>query len=177
MRRWTTREGATRTLEIGLGYGVAALFVCEALLLNGDGARHVTLDPHQETRFGRIGLQLLEEAGVLELVELHAEESQIALPRLLAAGERFDLAVVDGNHRFDGVFVDLVYLARLVRPGGIVFVDDYQLPSVARAVSFFLTNRDWKVEEISTDDDLHHWGVLRTSPSPDERPYDDFVDF
>ncbi len=53
----------------------------------------------------------------------------------------FDLAFVDGsNHRFDALFVDLYYLGRLVRPGGIVFLEDYQLPALARAASFFLTN-------------------------------------
>ena len=94
-----------------------------------------------------------------------------------ATGRRFDLAFVDGNHRFDGVFVDLVYLGRLVRPGGIVFVDDYQLPAVARAASFFVTNLGWTIEEVSTADEHHHWAVLRTSAAPDTRRFDDFVDF
>jgi len=31
---------------------------------------------------------------------------------------------VDGNHRFDAVFVDLYYLGRLLRPGGVMFLDD-----------------------------------------------------
>jgi hypothetical protein len=64
------------------------------------------IDPFQETRFADRGLHVLEEAGVLELVEYHPDESQIVLPRLLAEGRRFDLAFVDGNHRFDAVFVD-----------------------------------------------------------------------
>jgi predicted O-methyltransferase YrrM len=105
------------------------------LLVNADPtARHVALDPYQATRFADCGLQFLEETGVAEMVELHVEESQIALPRFLGEARRFHLAFVDGNHRFDGVFVDLVFLGRLVRAGGIVFVDDYQLPAVARGV-------------------------------------------
>jgi predicted O-methyltransferase YrrM len=112
-----------------------------------------------------------------ELVEFHAEESQVALPRFLTEGRRFDLAFVDGNHRFDAVFLDLVYLGRLVRAGGIVFLDDYQLPAVARAASFCVTNMGWKSEEVSAADDLHQWAVLRTSHLPDTRPYDYYVDF
>jgi len=78
---WVVREDATRTIEVGLGYGISALFVCEALLSNGDpAARHVVLDPYQATRFANCGLQVLDEAGVASLVEHHAEESQIALP-------------------------------------------------------------------------------------------------
>ena len=179
LRGWILREGATETIEVGLGYGVSALHVLEGLLANADPAapRHVVIDPHQATRFSDCGLQFLEEAGVAGMVEHYAEVSETALPRLLGEGRSFDLAFVDGNHRFDGVFVDLFYLGRLVRPGGIVFLDDYQLPAVARAASFFASNLGWTLEEVSAPDDLHRWAVLRTSAVPDARPYDHFVDF
>jgi predicted O-methyltransferase YrrM len=172
------REHAGQTIEVGLGYGISALHICEALAENGAGdASHLAVDPHQATRFANVGLQLLEDAGLRHMVELHAEESQIALPRLLADGRRFDLAFVDGNHRFDGVFLDLVYLGRLVRPGGIVFVDDYQLAAVERAAAFCVTNLGWRIEEASAADDLHGWAALRTAEGPDTRPFDHFVEF
>lgn len=178
LRAWVGRERARQTIEIGLGYGISALFVCEALVAAGDaGARHVAIDPYQATRFGNCGLQVLADAGLSELVEVHALESQVVLPRLLSQGRSFDLAFVDGNHRFDGVFLDLAYLGRLLRPGRIVFLDDYQLPAVARAVRFFLTNLGWTLEETSAQDQLHHWAVVRTADSPDRRPFDDYVDF
>jgi Methyltransferase domain len=110
-------------------------------------------------------------------VEFHAAESQIALPRFVSEGRRFDLAFVDGNHRFDGVFLDLVYLGRLLPPGGIVFVDDYHLASVARAAAFCLTNLGWTLEEASTAEPRHHWAVLRISQRPDTRSFDDYADF
>ena len=178
LREWVLREGAGRTIEIGLGYGISALYICEGLLENADPTtRHVTIDPYQATRFSDCGLQFLEEAGVAEMVEHHAEESHIALPRFLDGARSFDFAFVDGNHRFDGIFVDLVYLGRLVRPGGIVFLDDYQLPAVARAVSFFAGNLGWTLEEVSAADGIHQWAVLRTSAVPDTRPFDYYVDF
>jgi hypothetical protein len=40
------------------------------------GTRHVTIDPYQAGRFANCGLQFLEEAGVIDLIEYHAEESQ-----------------------------------------------------------------------------------------------------
>jgi predicted O-methyltransferase YrrM len=163
LRARVMRESATRTIEIGLGYGMSALFICEGLLKNGAAfARHVVIDPHQPTRFGNCGLQFLEEAGVADMVEHHGEGSQIVLPRFLGEGRRFDLAFVDGPHRYDAVFVDLYYLGRLVRAGGIVFVDDYQLPAVAAAISFFTRNRDWAIEDVSAPDQHHQWAVLRT---------------
>ena len=178
LRDCVVRERAARTIEVGLGYGISALFICDGLLTNGAaGSRHVAMDPHQDTRFANCGLQFLDEGGVADMVEFYAAESQVVLPRLLEDRRRFDLAFVDGNHRFDGVFVDLVYLGRLIRPGGVVFVDDYQLPAVARATSFFVANVGWTVEQVSAADELHQWAVLRTSPVADTRRFDDFVDF
>jgi predicted O-methyltransferase YrrM len=178
IRSWVIREAAARTIEIGLGYAISALFVCEGLLATGHpDARHVVIDPNQLTAFARCGLQFLDEAGVRELVEHHAGESQTVLPGLLNEGRRFDLAVVDGNHRFDAVFVDLYFLGRLLRPGGIVFVDDYHLAGIARAVSFFVANLGWLLEEVSTAEDRHHWAVLRTNVEPDTRPFTYFADF
>lgn len=178
LRNWVCREGAAQTIEIGLGYGISTLFMCEGLVANGHAdARHVAIDPFQATRFADCGLQFLHEAGVAPIVDHHAEESQIALPQFLAEGRRFDLAFVDGNHRFDAVFLDLYYLGRLVRRGGILILDDYQLPGIARAAAFFLTNLGWTVEEVSEPDDVHRWAVLRTSTVEDARPYKYFVDF
>jgi len=178
LRDWVTREGAIHTIEIGLGYAISTLFICEGLVMNGAGeAHHVALDPYQATYFANCGVQVLEEAGVGGLVECHVEESQIALPRFLGEGRTFDLAFVDGNHRFDRVFLDLIYLGRLVRRGGIVFVDDYQLPAIRRAASFCLTNLGWRLEEVSAADNLHQWAVLRTSVVPDARTFHDYVDF
>jgi hypothetical protein len=43
---WIAREGATQTIEIGLGYGISVLFIGEALLASGnESALHVVLDP------------------------------------------------------------------------------------------------------------------------------------
>ena len=175
---WVVSEKATTTIEVGLGYGISALFICDALCTNDvSAAEHVAIDPNQSTRFADCGLQFLEDAGLRDIVEFIPEDSLLALPRLLGEGRTFDLAFVDGNHRFDGVFVDLVYLGRLVRPGGIVFLDDYQLPAVARAASFFVTNLGWTIEEVSAPHGQHQWAVLRTATAPDTRPFKYFVDF
>lgn len=178
LRDWVIREGALHTIETGFGYGISTLYICQGLLsTGGSDALHVAIDPYQESRFRNCGLQVLREAGVAGLVVHYAEESQFVLPRLLGEGRRFDLAFVDGNHRFDWVFVDLFYLGRLLRPGAVVFIDDYQLPGVARAAAFFLKNRGWTSELVSSDDDLHHWALLRTSETLDTRPFTYFVDF
>jgi predicted O-methyltransferase YrrM len=182
---WVRKEDARQTFETGLGFGISALFFCEGLLENGPDGRHVAVDPFQfsglpshRTTYAGVGLQILEEAGVRDLVEFHAEESQIVLPRLLAEGRRFDLAFLDGNHRFEGVFLDLIYAGRLLKSGAIVFVDDTQLAGVRRAVDFCVANLGWVIEAEGKEGDIHEWTVLRTGPSDMFlRPIDEFVDF
>jgi predicted O-methyltransferase YrrM len=131
-------EGAQRTIEVGLALGMSALFLCQAVLPR-DG-RHVAVDPFQAESWNGAGLRTLREAGVEELVEVIEEESQLALPRLVAEGREFDLAFVDGDHRFEGVFLDLYFMTRLVRPGGVVVVDDMWMPAVRTAVAYVERN-------------------------------------
>lgn len=177
LRDWVIREKPTHTIEIGLAYGVSALYICEGLLVAGsENSKHLVIDPFQ-TGFKNHGLQLLQDAGVGDLIEFHAEESQILLPRLLGMERKFEFAFVDGSHLFERVFLDLVYLGRLVKPGCIVFVDDYQLPAIARAVSFCITNLKWVMEELSAPDEEHQWVVLRLPRETVSRNFRDFIEF
>jgi len=178
LRAWVRREAAASTIEVGLGYGISALFICDGLLANRHrNAWHVALDPNQSAGFSDVGLQVVDEAGAAGMLEFHSERSEIALPRFLSSGRSFDLAFIDGNHRFEGVFLDLMYLGRLVRGGGVIVLDDYQLPSVKTAVRFCLSNLGWGLEEEGAADELHHWAVLRTPDAPRERNFDHFIDF
>lgn len=183
LRGWVHKEGALQTLETGLGYAISTLFICEGLLANGSSGRHVAADPYQfntlrpGTTYAGVGLQTLEDAGVRDLVEFYEEESQIVLPRLLGEGRRFDLDFIDGNHRFEGVFLDLIYTGRLLKESGIVFVDDTQLQGVRRAVDFCVANLGWVAEEAGEEGIHREWLVLRTgSPAVFHRPFMEFVD-
>jgi predicted O-methyltransferase YrrM len=180
LRDWIVRERAIDSIEIGLAYAFATLHIVGGLLTNAGAARtvrHTAIDPFQSSSFVSLGREHLAEADVADLVEIHEEESQLVLPRMVAEGRSFDFAFVDGNHRFDRVFLDIVYLGRLLRPGSVAFVDDVQLRAIARSVEFLTTNRDWTVEERSDADPEHHWAVLRTPEHPDDRGFADFVDF
>lgn len=174
LRDWVLREKASQTIEIGLAFGFSTLHVCEGLVLNGNpDARNVSIDPNQLTGYASVGLRVLQDAGVAHLVEYHDKESQLLLPQFLKEGRCFDFAFIDGNHRFDYVFVDLFFLRRLVRRGGVVVLDDYNLPGVRRAVSFFVTNIGWNIEDTVND----RLVVLRTATTPDERDFSYFVEF
>ena len=138
LRDLAIAEAAERTIEVGLALGMSALFLCQALLPRG--GRHVAIDPFQRESWNGAGLRTLRDAGVNELVEVIEEESQLALPRLVAERREFDLAFVDGDHRFEGVFLDLYFMTRLVRPGGLVVVDDMWMPAVRTAVAYVERN-------------------------------------
>jgi predicted O-methyltransferase YrrM len=137
-------ERAETVIEVGLAYGRSALAIGEALVTADRPApRHLIVDPFQETVWSGAGWQALRSAGLEPIAELITEWSSIALPRLVAEGFVADAAFVDGSHRFHEVFVDLYFLRKLVRPGGLVILDDTDAPSVGTAVRYFERNLDW----------------------------------
>ena len=137
-------ERARTVVEVGLAYGSSALAIGEALLtVGGPQARHLVIDPFQAEAFGNVGWDLLRSAGLDTIASLIAEPSSIALSRLAAAGFVADAAFVDGSHRFHEVFVDLYFLRKVVRPGGLVVLDDDWTPSVRTAVRYYERNLGW----------------------------------
>ncbi|HKP21835.1 MAG TPA: class I SAM-dependent methyltransferase [Thermoleophilaceae bacterium] len=150
LRDLVMREGATRTIEVGLALGMSALFFCEAI--GGREGRHVAVDPFQAASWNGAGLRTLRDAGVEDLVEVIEEESQLALPRLVAEGREFDLGFIDGDHRFDAFFLDLYYMTRLVRPGGLIVADDMWMPSIRVAVAYATKNLGLALEPDALPD-------------------------
>lgn len=136
-------EHAGVVVEIGLAYGSSALAIAEALAAQENpGARHLIVDPFQHL-FHDAGWEAIAPARQAGLSTLVRERSQLVLPRLVAQGLVADAAFVDGSHRFHNVFVDLFYLREIVRPGGLIVLDDCHWPSVATAVRYFELNTGW----------------------------------
>ena len=73
-----------------------------------------------EPRFGR-------NAAKLNFTALATRKgfSTYELPRMLEAGEAFDLIYIDGSHTAWAVGVDLAYCAAMLRVGGMMVLDDY----------------------------------------------------
>jgi predicted O-methyltransferase YrrM len=138
LSRLALTERAARTIEVGLALGMSALFLCQAVLERG--GRHVAVDPYQHESWNGAGLRTLREAGVEDMVEVIQEESQLALPRLVQEGREFDLAFIDGDHRFESVFLDIYFMTRLVRPRGLIVVDDMWMPAARLAVAYVERN-------------------------------------
>jgi predicted O-methyltransferase YrrM len=137
-------ERAATVVEVGLAYGSSALAIGEALLTVDSGhPRHIVIDPFQQQAYADVGWNLLREAGLDSIATLVATPSSLALPALIADAVVADAAFVDGSHRFHEVFVDLYFLRKIVRPGGLVVLDDDWTPSVRTAVRYYERNLGW----------------------------------
>jgi predicted O-methyltransferase YrrM len=139
-------EGVGTVVEVGLAYGRSALAIGEALVA-GAARRplHVIIDPLQATEWSNVGWRMLRSAGLDPTARLVLQPSSMALPQLVGEGLTADAAFVDGSHRFHEVFVDLCFLRKIVRPGGIVVLDDHWWPSVRTAERYFELNMGWRV--------------------------------
>ncbi|MFJ9927870.1 class I SAM-dependent methyltransferase [Streptomyces misionensis] len=145
LRDLLVSEGAGKVVEIGLAYAASALAIGEALLTVGaPSPRHVVIDPFQQSEYANVGWNLLCSARLDSIARLVPGPSSIALPRLLGEGFVADAAFVDGSHRFHEVFVDLYFLRKIVRPGGLVVIDDDWWPSVHTAVRYYERNTGWQ---------------------------------
>jgi predicted O-methyltransferase YrrM len=157
-------------IEVGLAYGSSALAIGEALCsTSGTDAAHIIIDPFQAASYDNVGWDALTAAGLAAQTTLLKEPSSIALARLSADGFTADAAFVDGSHRFHEVFVDLYFLRKLVRPGGLIILDDAEWPSVATALRYFDRNLGWQSAPMA--------GRLTARRLPDEAFEPDFTDF
>ena len=137
---------AKASLEIGLAYGISALFICDALAVV-PGARHTVVDLAQFDLnvWGGAGIDDLKLAGYGDLVGLHDKPSHLILPKLESEGRKVDFAFVDGAHTFDFVLVDFFSVDRILNVGGIVAFDDCWMPSVKKALRYILSNRSYRL--------------------------------
>jgi len=139
-------ERAETVVEVGLAYASSALAIGEALVTIGSPRpRHIVIDPFQHSAWSGVGWELLASAGLDAVASLLLAPSSIALPQLVSEGVSADAAFVDGSHRFHEVFTDLYFLRRIVRPGGLIVVDDDWTPSVRTAVRYYEINLGWSV--------------------------------
>jgi predicted O-methyltransferase YrrM len=137
-------EGAETVVEVGLAYASSALAIGEALIsLDPPHPRHIVIDPFQECTWSNVGWESLRSAGLDSIATLMLTPSSIALTQLATEGLIADAAFVDGSHRFHEVFVDLYFLRKIVRPGGLIVMDDNWALSVRTAARYYEQNLGW----------------------------------
>lgn len=157
------------SLEVGLAYGVSALYICDALTKVG-AKKHYLVDPNQTAEWDSIGISNLHAAGFQSLVELREQMSHTALPQLCNEGVKIDFAFIDGWHVFDQVIVDFFFIDKLLPIGGVVAFDDSNWPGVRKALRFIVKNRNYEVIGCSNSPpsrkDRLAQALQRVTPAP-----------
>lgn len=139
-------EAVASVVEVGLAYASSALAIGEALVVvDSPEPRHVVIDPFQADVWDGVGWDLMRSAGLESIATLLLAPSSIALPQLTSEGFSADAAFVDGSHRFHEVFLDFYFLRKIVRPGGLIVIDDHYKPSVRAAAHYYERNLGWTV--------------------------------
>lgn len=142
-----------KTIEIGMAYGLSSVAICQAHTDRGSGS-HIAIDPSQSTKWKSIGKLNVAKAGLAQRLRVMEESSVTALPKLLAQGEKFTLAFIDGCHLFDYTLLEFFYLDMLLEVGGAIVFDDLWMPSIRKTVSFVLKNRAYEILPLKSKSGL-----------------------
>jgi hypothetical protein len=138
------RYDSPRLVETGAG-ATTLLFCC----LNPGGLTSIA--PNAELRDRIVG-EARERAITFDRLRYFCERSEVALPRMAAEGDRFDVGLLDGSHNWPTVFVDFCYVNIMMPAGGTLFVDDIHLYSVCQL--YLLLRHQQEFEHVAVDGKL-----------------------
>ena len=128
------------SVEVGLAYGFSTVWLLSAMK-DGDYGHHIAIDPFEDMHWNGIGRTRASLLGMEDRFTFMAEPSLIALPRLIEEKRQAQFIFIDGDHKFDGVFLDFVLSAHLCAEGGHIVLDDMWMPSIRKVVRFIERNR------------------------------------
>jgi hypothetical protein len=138
------RYDSPRVVETGAG--ASTLLFCTL-----EPAAVTTIAPDAALR-DRM-LSAAAERGIsTERLRFICDRSELALPKLAEAGDRYDAALIDGSHNWPAVFVDFCYLNLMLPVGGTMFVDDVQLYSVDQLYN--LLRKQEEYEYVGLEDKM-----------------------
>jgi len=141
LHRLIRENNVQRSLEVGLAYGFSTIWIMDAL---PEGGTHVAMDPGQFSYWHGVGLtQARKLSGKnFEFIE---DMSIHVLSDRIRAGDRFDFIFIDGNHRFDDVLTDFYLADQILKPGGVMVLDDVWMASIRTVANYVLKNRAYEV--------------------------------
>jgi predicted O-methyltransferase YrrM len=131
-----------RVLEIGTWHAKTTEVMARALWEAGQG--HIeTIDPFGGERCPPVIASFPPE--LQRLVTFRPENSATHFDRAMASNVHYDLVLVDGNHEFEFALFDIMCAARLMRPGGLMVMDNIEQVGPRLATKLFLERHpDWR---------------------------------
>ena len=164
-------------LEIGTLFGIGAAVMHDALAPHYRRVHLSLLDPldgyyASERKDILTGQPVNETALRRNLARAGVGEADFTIIKRLstdaeaktaAALRSYDVLVIDGDHSYQGVKFDFDHYAPLVRPGGLVIIDDYHSPDwpdvtrfvddeVSKRKGFSLFGESWRTCVYKVDD-------------------------
>jgi predicted O-methyltransferase YrrM len=155
-----------RALELGTYEAGTAEVMARALWETAHGHLE-TIDPFGGERCPPIIAAFPPQ--LRERITFRPVNSGFHFDRAMGNGVLYDLVLIDGNHELEFALFDLMCAARLIRPGGLIVLDNVDQPGPRFATKLFLENHpEWRdIADV----------VLRTDPAkPLAAPQPSFPD-
>jgi predicted O-methyltransferase YrrM len=129
-------------LEIGT-YMAGTTEVLARALWETETGHLETIDPFGAERCPPLIEALPEE--LRKRITFQPVASASHFDRAIARGVGYDFVLIDGSHELEFVMFDLMCSARLMRPGGLVVLDNIEQPGPRFATRLFLENNpEWR---------------------------------
>jgi Methyltransferase domain len=160
------RYDSPRVIETGAGASTL-LFCCL------DPGALVSIAPDPDLR-DRIFAEAEERQIDVTRLFFVCDRSELALPRIAADRNRFDIGLIDGSHNWPSVFVDFCYINMMMPAGGTLFVDDVHLYSVSQLVS--LLRQQEQFEYVALDNKMVTFRKLVDRPFLPEWNGEPYID-
>lgn len=126
------------TMEIGAGYSTV-IFVNKR-------CTHTVITPSKKER-DKITDYCIKSEIFVENVTFNIGQSCDLLPHFDKTGS-YDLAFIDGAHRFPFPIIDWFYCARLLKHGGLIVIDDTDIINCHFLLMFMRTDPHWERVKI-----------------------------
>ena len=149
--------------EIGTLFAGTTEVLARALWENGRGLVYTT-DPFGGERCP--GIIATWPRPLQDVTRFHALNSMDFLRDLDQRGIVLDLVLIDGNHEYEFALFDLQMAAKLLRPGGVIVMDNAEQTGPFKAARTFLElNPAWREmgHAIASHDRARPFDATRTS--------------
>lgn len=147
------KDKIASVLEIGFNAGHSS----ELILSTCPNARMTSFDINHHS-YTKVALEYIQKTYPDRLTFV-AGNSVVAIPEFAQAHPtaKFDLIYVDGDHSYEGCLTDITNCKTLATPDTLLWIDDYNCPTVAKAIDECVRKGVIKIVGRHTSYDPRHF--------------------